>query len=56
LLMNRSYDRTLVVKTRSSLLLKIILQMHKHYNYLQSLLNRKFFKKVIQNVKLEGFG
>ncbi len=28
--------------------------MHKHYNYLQSLLRHKLLTKVINNAKLEG--
>ncbi len=33
---------------------KLILQTHKHYNYLQGMLEQKLFAKVINNLEQKG--
>ncbi len=46
-----------VASNKSSLLLKnIFFKIHKHYNYLQSIIKQKLFTKVIKNAKMEGLG
>ncbi len=42
-----------LVQNKSSLLLKIFWNRHKHYNYLPRILKQKVFTKVIKNGKLE---
>ncbi len=49
---NKPYHSVIEVsRTKSSLLLKSILQKNKYYNYLQRILKQKVFTKFIQNVK-----
>ncbi len=43
-----------VASNKSSLLLKIISKIHKHYNYLHSILKQKLFTGVIKNANQTG--
>ncbi len=45
-----------VVQNKSSLLLKIFWDLHKHYNYLQRIAKQKVVTKVIKNAELESLG
>ncbi len=43
-----------VALNHSRLLLKIFDKIHKHYNYLQSVLKQKLLPEVIKNAKVES--
>jgi len=47
---------TNIIELKSSLLLKIFLELHKHYDYLQSTLKQKLFTEDIKNAKQWGLG